>query len=151
MLFLPTSRGRISIASNSVIDKPVIDSNYYTTSVDRTALTYGTRRVLQAFLEAWAGKSFIATKVAPPGFSNLTTNSTDGEIDARVRATGMAHHHSAGSAAMCRVVGTDICVYGVNGLRIVDASVLPVAIGGHPQATLCALAEQAADLILNDL
>jgi len=151
MLFLPTSRGCISIASNSATDKPVIDSNYYTTSVDRTALIYGTRRVLQAFLETSAGKSFIETEVAPPGFSNLTTNSTDGEIDARIRATGMAHHHSAGSAAMGQVVGTDLCVYSVHGLRVVDASVLPVAIGGHPQATLYALAEQAVDLILNDL
>jgi choline dehydrogenase-like flavoprotein len=151
MLFLPTSRGCISIASNSATDKPVIDSNYYTTSVDRTALIYGTRRVLQAFLETSAGKSFIETEVAPPGFFNLTTNSTDDEIDARIRATGMAHHHSADSAAMGQVVGTDLCVYGVHGLRVVDASVLPVAIGGHPQATLYALAEQAVDLILNDL
>lgn len=80
----------------------------------------------------------------------LSAQSPDEDIDARIRATGLAHHHPAGSAAMGRVVGTDLCVYGVRGLRIADASVLPVAIGGHPQATLYAVAEQAAELILQD-
>lgn len=52
-----------------------------------------------------------------------------------------------GSAAMGKVVDTDLKVKGVQGLRIVDASVLPVVITGHLQVPVYALAEQAAVII----
>ncbi|KAL1980339.1 hypothetical protein VTN96DRAFT_4242 [Rasamsonia emersonii] len=148
MLQLPTSRGRISIRSASPSEQPAIDPNYYATETDRTILRYATRRLLTALLETEAGREYFETEVAPPGMPVLTAQSSDEDIDARIRATGIAHFHSAGSAGMGRVVDTDLRVYGVDGLRVADASVLPVPISGHPQATLYALAEQAADLIL---
>ena len=64
---------------------------------------------------------------------------------------GVSHPHAAGTAAMGKVVDTRLRVYGIAGLRIADASVLPVAIRGHPQATLYGLAEQAAAMILQDM
>ncbi|KAI9690118.1 MAG: hypothetical protein M1822_009079 [Bathelium mastoideum] len=134
MLLLPTSRGSISIASATVSDAPVITPNYYDTETDRIALVY----------------ACIEGEAAPPGMPSLSDRSTDAEIDERIRSTGMAHYHSAGTAAMGKVVDSKLRVYGVLGLRIADASVLPVPIGGHPQATLYALAEQAADIILQD-
>ncbi|KAL1966803.1 hypothetical protein VTN77DRAFT_3768 [Rasamsonia byssochlamydoides] len=149
MLQLPTSRGSISIKSASPSDPPSIDPNYYATETDRTILIHATRRNLQALLETEAGKEYFEMEVAPPGLPALTSQSSDADIDARIRTTGIAHFHSAGSAAMGKVVGTDLRVYGVDGLRVVDASVLPVPISGHPQATLYAVAEQAADLILS--
>ncbi len=48
---------------------------------------------------------------------------------------------------MGKVVDSNLCVYGVQGLRIVDASVVPLPIAGHYQACVYALAEQAADII----
>ena len=148
MLLLPTSRGHISLASASIADPPVIDPNYYATSTDRAALIYGTRRVMKALLDTKAGKTFIANEVTPPGMGDLTLHSKDEEIDKRIRSAGVSHAHASGTAAMGKVVDTNLRVYGVNGLRGADSSVFPVAIGGHPQATLYALAEQAAHIIL---
>jgi choline dehydrogenase-like flavoprotein len=119
--------------------------------MDRAALIYGVRRTVQAMLETAAGKEYFEAEVTQPGTAALSSRSTDEEIEARIRSQGLAHYHPTGTAAMGKVVDTELRVYGVNGLRIVDASVLPVAIGGHPQATLYAVAEQAAELILDGI
>ncbi|KAL8765969.1 MAG: hypothetical protein Q9209_007116 [Squamulea sp. 1 TL-2023] len=148
MLLLPTSRGSVNIVSASPNDVPAIDTNFYDTEVDRAALIHGTRRAAQALLGTKAGKSYIEGEVAPPGFPILHAESSDGDIDSRIRAAGISHAHSAGTAAMGKVVDTNLRVKGVEGLRVADASVLPVPIGGHPQATLYGLAEQAASMIL---
>lgn len=57
-------------------------------------------------------------------------------------------YHPAGTAAMGRVVDSQLRVLGVTGLRVADASVLPVPIASHYQACIFALGEQAASLIL---
>lgn len=151
MLLIPTSRGTVSISSASPTDMPLINPNHFSTEMDRVALIYGVRRTVQAMLETTAGKEYFETEVTQPGTAALTSRSTDEEIEARIRSEGLAHYHPTGTAAMGKVVDTELRVYGVNGLRIVDASVLPVAIGGHPQATLYAVAEKAAELILEGI
>lgn len=151
MLLIPTSRGSISISSASAADRPVLDPNYYSTQTDRVSLIHGTRRLLQALLDTHACKDYIESEVPPPGFPVLTPKSTDEEIDARIRGVGVAHAHAMGSVAMGKVVDTELRVKNVQGLRVVDASVFPVAIGGHPQATLYAIAEKAAVLMLHSL
>ncbi|KAB8263847.1 hypothetical protein BDV32DRAFT_146150 [Aspergillus pseudonomiae] len=148
MLLASTSRGAVSIRSSSPTDPPLVDSNYFDTEADRVTLTHGSRRTMQALLDTSALADYIEAEVPPPGMPALSSQSSNDEFEARIRATGLAHHHPAGTAAMGKVVGPDLRVFGVHNLRVVDASILPLSIGGHPQATLYAVAEQAADIIL---
>ena len=149
MLNLPTSRGEVSLASTSISDPVVSDPNYYATATDRAALMYGARRLAQALKDTKAGKECILEEVAPPGLLELTSQSDDHIIDQRIRTVGLPHAHASGTMAMGKAVDTTLKVYGVEGLRVADASVFPVPISGHPQATLYALAEHAADIILS--
>jgi choline dehydrogenase-like flavoprotein len=103
---------------------------------------------MKALLKTAAGKTFVDSRLATPGEPALNSDSTDAEIDVHIRNTGVAHKHAAGSAPMGKVVGPDLGVYGVERLRLADSSMIPLPFGGHPQATLYAVAEQAAHIIL---
>jgi choline dehydrogenase-like flavoprotein len=144
----PTSRGRISISSSNPLDPPVIDPNYYASEVDRVQMRRGVREVLKLMYETVEGKSIVESEVAPEGLPVLTTESTDEEIDARVRRVGITFYHAGGSASMGKVVDSECRVVGVRGLRVVDASVLPVSVSAHYQVPVYAVAERAADMIL---
>jgi choline dehydrogenase-like flavoprotein len=144
----PTSRGFITIASADPLSDPIIDPNYYATEADRVVLRHGIRQSLRLMQETTAGIKFVESEVPPEGFPKLTSASTDEEIDARVRRVGNTFYHAAGSASMGKVVDTQLRVYGVEGLRVVDASVIPVPIAAHYQASVYAVAEKAADMIL---
>ena len=148
ILMLPTSRGRVSLASASINDPPCIDPQYYTTAADRHTLIQGVQRFTSTMLGSSKGRAIFEKEVPPPGMPPLQPTSNAEEIDARLRSVGVAHAHTMGTAAMGKVVDSDLNVYGVERLRVADASVIPVPIGGHPQATLYALAERCADIIL---
>jgi choline dehydrogenase-like flavoprotein len=90
----------------------------------------------------------VEAEVPPDGFAELKVESTDEEIDARVRRARNTFYHAAGSASMGKVVDSQLRVYGVKGLRVMDASVIPVPIAAHYQACVYAIAEKAADLVL---
>lgn len=96
------------------------------------------------------GKSMVADEVVPPGCAALGFDASDDEIEARIRATGVAHSHASGSAAMGKVVDGGSNVVGVQRLKVVNARVYAVGMGGHPQATLYALAERAAEVMLSE-
>ena len=151
MLTLPTSRGTITLESANAEDSPIISPNFYATQADQDRLRAGIRRMMQLVYETSGGQEIFESEATPSGCPPLNFQSTNEEIDDRVRRAGLTFCHAAGSAAMGQVVDSDLRVYGVENLRIADASVLPVPISAGPQATLYALAEQAASLILQSL
>jgi choline dehydrogenase-like flavoprotein len=146
---LPTSRGSVTLTSTDPADSPAIDPNYYATEFDRVLLRTGIRQVVKLMLDTPDGQSFVASETPPPGFEPLGINASDAEIDARVRRAANTFYHAGGSASMGSVVDTELKVYGIDGLRVVDASVLPLPICAHYQVPVYALAEQAADIIKN--
>ncbi|KAK7738400.1 hypothetical protein SLS53_006215 [Cytospora paraplurivora] len=152
MLLLPTSRGTVSIRSGDPENPPRIQPNCFSTQLDRDTLIHAARQTLKATLAAGPMKTIVEGETPPTGeglddLTPLTADASDEEIEERIRRTGMQHYHSGGTAAMGKVVDVEGRVQGVERLRVADASIVPVPLGGHPQATLYAMAEQLASMI----
>ncbi|KAL9057348.1 MAG: hypothetical protein Q9162_002422 [Coniocarpon cinnabarinum] len=144
---LPTSRGSISIASKNAKDSPVIDPNYYATHVDRFVQREGQRKLSQLMTETAEGKDLVDHEVTPPGLHKLPADASQEVVDDLVKIAGQTVYHPAGTASMGKVVDSDLNVYGVKGLKVIDASVIPVPLAAHYQCCVYALAEQAADIV----
>lgn len=122
--------------------------NFLSTEVDRYVFRQGLRQLTKFALGPTFGK-FIAgeTVIEGSGLEPLSLEDSDEKLDKRLAATAGTTWHYTGSCGMGKVVDTDFKVRGIEGLRIVDASVFPVPLSAHIQAPLYALAEQAAAII----
>jgi choline dehydrogenase-like flavoprotein len=148
MACLPTSRGRIALGSAEPTAPPVIDPNYYATEADRFVMRHGWRVLSRLMLNTPEGRDLVADEIRPEGHECLTSDASDAEIDARIKMGGVSCSHPAASCSMGKVVDGSCRVFGVQGLRVVDASVIPVPLAAHYQVPVFALAEQAVDIIL---
>lgn len=149
LLYQPTFRGSLTLSSANPEDPPIVDPAYYATQADKVMLCSAVRNILRV-METPAMQEVVECESPPEGHPPLTSRSTDGEIDARVAGFGTTIHHAAGTCAMGNVVDRQLRVRGVDGLRIVDASVFPAPVSGGLQASVYAVAELASDLILGD-
>jgi 4-pyridoxate dehydrogenase len=145
VLLRPESRGELRLASSDPMAAPRIRQNFLTTEKDRRTLRDGVRMV-RAIAAQPQMRAFIAEEIAPG-------SDADADIDALIRATGITVHHPAGTCRMgaaadpMAVVDPSLRVRGAQGLRVVDASVMPDLIGGNINAPVIMIAEKAADLI----
>ncbi|PSN59314.1 GMC oxidoreductase [Corynespora cassiicola Philippines] len=142
----PFSRGNVKAASSSVFDAPIADAGLLRNPIDVAILREGvkySRRIVATDAIASLGPVEIL-----PG-ANVTS---DADLDAFVRASADTIIHPVGSCKMGPrdeggVVDADLRVYGVEGLRVVDASVIPIIPATHMMTTVYAVAERAADII----
>ncbi len=150
LLYQPTSRGSLTLSpTNPEEDPPLVDPAYYSTQADRVMLRSAIRNMLRV-VETPAMQEVIESESPPAGYPPLTSKSTDSEIDRRVAGFATTIHHPAGTCAMGNVVDGQLRVKGVDGLRVVDASVFPAPVSGALQASVYAVAELASDLVLGD-
>ena len=143
----PESRGRVGLRSADPLADPTIFANYLATEEDRRAVREGVRIardvVGQPALAPYRGEELS------PGFDVKS----DAEIDAWIRETGETIYHPVGTCKMgldsdpTAVVDGDLNVFGLSGLRVVDASVMPTLIGGNTNAPTIMIAEKISDLL----
>ncbi|MFC4589429.1 GMC family oxidoreductase [Sphaerisporangium corydalis] len=141
VLLQPESRGRITVADG----EPVIDPCYLTAPADARRLVAGLRRAREVFASE-ALRPYAGGPMAPYGGEE-----TDEELTRFVHEHSETLYHPAGTCKMGvgddAVVDPSLRVVGVPGLRVVDASVMPMLNRGHTHAPTIMIAERAADLI----
>jgi 4-pyridoxate dehydrogenase len=141
----PESRGTVELASADPTAPPRIRNNMLATDADRKALRESIKFV-RAVAASAAYRDIVRAETAPgPDVK------TDEQIDAYVRQTVDAFYHPVGT---CRMgaddrapVDLDFRVRGAQGLRVVDASVMPDMVGGNINAVVIMVAERASDAI----
>ncbi len=141
----PLARGWVRLASKNPLDKPLVNPNYLGVESDL-------QRLVQAVK---IGRDIFATKAFAPWVADELMPGPDVKTDAQLRdfvkQNADSYHHQAGSCKMgldrMAVVDPQLRVYGVEGLRVADASVMPVVPSGNCHAAIVMIAEKAADLI----
>jgi choline dehydrogenase-like flavoprotein len=148
ILVSPTSRGSIKLKSASIKDPPAIDVNFLDTEVDRLILREGLRQMAAVYAETKTGQATFSHEVPPQGHKAIL-EANDLELDDRAASFGETTWHLMGGCCMKQVVDSHCRVLGARGLRVVDASVFPIPLSCHPQATVYAMAERVAQWIGN--
>ena len=142
----PQSRGSVTIRSADPADKPMIQPNYLSTPGDRMVAANSlrlTRRIMaQAPLAPFTPQEYL------PG---VEFNSDDDLAD-KAGDIGTTIFHPVGTARMGSdadaVVDDQLRVHGINGLRVVDASIMPTITSGNTNSPTVMIAEKGADMIL---
>lgn len=146
ILTRPESRGRLSLRSADPLAPPLIDTNYFSSPRDIEALRRGIR-ISRRILGGDAYQPFRGEEVVPGARIE-----SDTEVDAFMRRTVEVNYEAVGTCRMgndaLAVVNDRLEVHGVSGLRVVDGAVMPRITTGDPNATIIAIAEKAADMIL---
>ncbi|MEH1887711.1 GMC family oxidoreductase [Nostoc sp.] len=144
-LVKPQSRGSVTLQSGNAAAPPVIQVNYLQHKADLQALVNGIK-IARQLAHADAFAEIVGTELAP----GLDVTSDTG-IAAYIRQAVNTFWHPVGTCKMgtdcMAVVDSELRVHGVEGLRIVDASIMPTITTGNTNAPTIAIAEKAADLI----
>jgi choline dehydrogenase-like flavoprotein len=144
----PESRGSLKIRSADPSAPPEIRINYLATETDRAAFIDGLR-ILREILAAPALKAYCVEEVYPG--AKVTSNE---DVLDFCRKTGSTVYHPTSTCRMgndpLAVVDQRLRVRGIEGLRVVDASVMPDLMSGNTNAPTIMIAEKASDMILED-
>jgi choline dehydrogenase len=142
----PESRGWLRITSPDPEKPPAMQPNYLSTQTDRDTIVAGLRVTRRIFATA-SMQRFLREEIYPGPQA-----SSDDDLLEHVRATAGTTFHQTSTCMMGpgpkAVVDTSLKVKGVDGLRVIDASVMPTVVSGNTNATVIMIAEKGADMIL---
>lgn len=136
-LVAPFSRGEVTLASNSAFDKPLVNPNYLSHPIDQLVAVASVKKVRSV------AQAINSTAIEVYSGSSV---SSDAEILSAFQLGASPAWHTACSARMGTNISNAVAdghgrVFGVKGLRVVDASAFPILPPDHPDPSLYALAE----------
>ncbi len=144
----PESRGHITLRSADPRDPPRIFANYLTTAFDKATTVAGVKILRQAMQQP-AFADLIGTEIAPG-----PEKTSDASLTEWLKQAGGTTLHPVGTCKMGNgadaVVDAELKVHGVEGLRVADASIMPIISSGNTNAPTIMIGEKAADMILKE-
>jgi choline dehydrogenase-like flavoprotein len=142
----PLSRGSVHIKSSDPFQPPSIDTGYLSHPVDVKVLAEGIKWMDKVAARPVLAKS-LGERIRPAQKDSIETEEERMEY---VRTHISTQYHTIGTVTMGEALDDRLKVKGVQGLRVVDASVFPGHVSGNIMATTYAVAEKGADLIKED-
>jgi choline dehydrogenase len=139
-LLTPHGRGSVRLASKDPTAKPIVRNEFYEEEADRERMV-AALRLLEEICAQPAMQPYCAEPFTAP------TGEGDDALRDHLAATTFPIYHPVGTCAIGSVVDAELRVEGLEGLRVVDASVMPTVPRGNTNAPTIAVAERAADLI----
>jgi choline dehydrogenase len=139
-LLKPTSKGRVSLRSARPDAKPRIFHNYFATPEDRQSVIEGIRTSMMV-----ANKAPLRAVTRAPHL--VPASDGDAEIWDHIKRVAQTCYHPTSTCAIGSVVDPELRVLGIDGLRVVDASVMPSVVRGNTNAPTIMIAEKASDMI----
>lgn len=144
-LLQPLSRGRVTLAGPDPHALPLVDPAFFADPDDLQRMVRGVRRMRE-----WLAQPALAAHGARDMPASAAAQ-TDEAIGQFIRQHADTVYHPVGSCRMgpgaMDVVGADLRVHGLDGLRVVDASVMPRIVSGNTNAPTIMVAEKAVDLL----
>ena len=139
-LLKQANRGKVSLRTAMPGTKPRIKHNFFVDEEDRQTMLRG----LKVVLEITAQPALLEHQREP---YNVPDSDSDADLMAWLEREANTCYHPVGTCAIGAVVDPELRVYGVEGLRVVDASVMPTVVAGNTNAPTIMIGEKAADMI----
>ena len=147
-LLRPRSRGEVTLNSSDPFEDPNIDPKFLSHPDDMQDMIAGYKQMMTILNKESFSKYTSAHTMRPIDITN------DDDIELAIREEADTVYHPVGTCKMgndeMAVVDNGLKVHGIEGLRVVDASIMPTLIGGNTNAPTVMIGEKAADMILDD-
>jgi choline dehydrogenase len=144
----PEGRGRVSLKSRDPLAPPKIEFKFLESTSDIDAMIFGVR-LARKIAEQPALKRFVAEEIVPG-----PKVQTEEQLIADIRNRGVSNLHPVGTCRMGigadAVVDPRLRVHGVRGLRVADASIMPLVVGGNTNAPSIMIGEKCAAMVIED-